>query len=69
MFLNNKCVSYDPHHVYVMPSVQVLEIVGAPRREWLTVIEPIPKAIEPILHQVLRCSEVEPRIDCFSISS
>jgi hypothetical protein len=29
-----------------------------------TVIEPVPKAIEAILYQVFRRSEVEPRIDC-----
>jgi hypothetical protein len=31
----------------------------------LTVVEPIPEAVEPILNQVFRGSEVEPRIDCF----
>lgn len=34
-----------------------------------TVIEPIPKAVETILHQVFRCSKVEPGIDCAQLSA
>ena len=32
--------------------------------EWLTVVEPVPEAIEAMLDQVFRCSKVEPWIDC-----
>jgi len=29
-----------------------------------TVIEPVPKAVEAMFHEVFCCSKVEPRIDC-----
>jgi hypothetical protein len=32
------------------------------------VIKPIPEIIESMLHEIFCCSEVEPRIDCISIS-
>ena len=35
----------------------------------LTVVEPIPEAVEAILHEVFGCSKVKPRIDCSYISS
>ena len=34
----------------------------------LTVIEPIPEAVEAILHKIFRCSEVKPWINCSYIS-
>ncbi len=34
----------------------------------LTVIKPIPEVVETMLYKVFRRSEVEPRIDCNSIS-
>ena len=30
----------------------------------LTIIEPVPEAVEPILYKIFRRSKVEPRIDC-----
>lgn len=30
----------------------------------LTIIEPVPKAVEPILYKIFRRSKVEPGIDC-----
>ena len=35
----------------------------------LTVVEPIPEAVEAILHKVFGCSKVKPRINCSYISS
>jgi hypothetical protein len=32
-----------------------------------TVIEPVPKAVEAILHQIFRRPEVEPRINYFLV--
>lgn len=32
-------------------------------KEKLTVIEPIPKAVEAVLNQIFRCSEVKPWIN------
>ena len=34
----------------------------------LTVVEPIPEAVEAILHKIFRCSEVKPWINCSYIS-
>ena len=34
----------------------------------LTVIEPIPEVVETMLYKVLSRSEIEPGIDCLSIS-
>lgn len=34
------------------------------RRRVRTVIEPVPKAVKAMFHEVFRCSKVEPRIDC-----
>lgn len=34
--------------------------------EMRTVVEPVPEAVEAILYQVFRRSEVEPRIDCIA---
>ena len=30
----------------------------------LTIIEPVPEAVEPILYKIFRRSKIEPRIDC-----
>lgn len=34
----------------------------------LTVVEPVPETIEPVLHEVLGCSKIEPWINCLYIS-
>lgn len=34
----------------------------------LTVVKPVPETIESVLHEVLGCSEIEPRINCLSIN-
>ena len=34
--------------------------------EMRTVVEPVPEAVEAILYQVFRRSEVEPRINCIA---
>jgi len=35
----------------------------------LTVVKPVPEAVEPILYQIFRRSKVEPRVDYSSINS
>jgi hypothetical protein len=51
------------HSISVHCVYEVLEYAAGAVR---TVIEPVPEAIEAILYQVFRRSEVEPRIDCIA---
>ena len=41
----------------------IVILVKGSRGRWLTVIEPIPETIEPILHEILSRSKIEPWID------
>lgn len=67
MFLQEKALLV---HQCGTPMDEITDKNEKPENRWsrgqrgaLTVIEPVPKAVEPILNQIFRCSEVEPRID------
>jgi hypothetical protein len=33
----------------------------------LTVVKPVPEAVEAMLHKILRCSKIEPRVNFISL--
>ena len=48
-----------------VPVIALQHLYGSYRRNAaLTVIEPIPKVVEPVLNEVFGGTEVKPRIDC-----